>query len=87
MEEGMEDCREYDGITRDRLEELWQGMGRLGVSPPEGDEGVVEASGVKVWLSYIATEEKLKVCILERPSFIPSTLVWGQLESSLKYQT
>ena len=78
------DCRRYEGITKERLDGLRQGLLRTGITLPEDGNGVVEAMGVRLSLAYVPAEEALSVCILEKPSFIPTSLVWGQVEAPLK---
>lgn len=80
----MEDCKDYNGVTREKFDTLKQVMRNNGMTPPEGDSGVIEAMGVKVSIAYNAAAQSLKVCILEIPAFIPAQMVWAQLESSLK---
>ena len=80
----MDDCKEYGGITRERLDGLKQGMRQKGLTPPEGDSGVIESMGVKLSVTYNADAQVLKFCILEKPAFIPAAMVWGQIDSSLK---
>ena len=80
----MDDCREYTGITREKLDSLKQGMKQNGLTPPEGDSGTIEAMGVKLSVAYQAEQQTLKFCIVEKPAFIPAAMVWGQVEASLK---
>ena len=80
----MGDCKRYEGITRERLERLKQHLTKIGLNPPEGDNGVIESMGVKISVSYISSEQALDVCIVEKPDFIPAVLVWSQVEASLK---
>lgn len=80
----MPDCRRYEGITREKLNALREDMLRTGITLPEDGNGLVEAMGVKLSLSYVPAEQALDVCIIEKPSFIPTSLVWGQVEAPLK---
>jgi hypothetical protein len=80
----MGDCKRYEGITREKLENLKQGLVKSGIKPPEGDSGMIEAMGVKVSVAYAASEQALDVCIVEKPDFIPAALVWAQVEAPLK---
>ena len=80
----MSDCKRYEGITREKLEQLKQGLVKSGIKPPEGDSGIIEAMGVKVSVNYTAAEQVLDVCIVEKPAFIPEALVWAQVEAPLK---
>ena len=80
----MPDCRRYEGITQERLDGLRQDLLRIGITVPEDGNGTVEAMGVKLSVAYAAAEQALDVCILEKPAFIPTSLVWGQVEAPLK---
>ena len=80
----MDDCRRFEGITPEKLENLRQGLQRSGIRLPEGGNGIIEAMGVKVSVTYLATENALDICIVERPPFIPSSLVWAQVEAPLR---
>jgi len=80
----MDDCRRFEGITRERLDTLKQGLQLKGVKLPDGGNGIIEAMGVKLSVSYIETENALDICIVEKPPFIPSALVWAQVEGPLK---
>jgi hypothetical protein len=80
----MGDCKRYEGITREKLENLKQGLVKSGITPPEGDSGTIEAMGVKLSLNYAVPEQALEICIVEKPDFIPAAIVWSQVEASLK---
>jgi len=80
----MDDCRRYEGITPEKLEQLKQRMTEVGIRPPDGDSGLIESMGVKLSLTYQLLEQALNICIVERPGFIPASLVWAQVEGPLK---
>lgn len=80
----MPDCRRFEGVTAEKMEQLKQGLIKSGIKPPDGPAGVIEAMGVKLSVSYVAAEQALDVCIMEKPAFIPDTLIWAQIESPLK---
>jgi len=80
----MDDCRRFEGITPDRFESLRQGLQQKGVKLPDGGNGIVEAMGVKLSVAYVAAENALDICIVEKPVFIPSSLVWARVEGPLK---
>jgi len=80
----MGDCKRYEDFTQERLERLKQGLTKIGLNPPEGDSGLIESMGVKVSVSYVASEQALEICIVEKPDFIPAALVWSQVEAALK---
>lgn len=79
-----DDCRRFEGISADKLEGLKQGLQQKGIVLPEGGNGIIEAMGVRLSFNYLAMENALDICILEKPVFIPSSLVWAQVEGPLK---
>jgi hypothetical protein len=80
----MDDSRRFEGITPEVVERLKQGLQQRGIKPFEGESGIIEAMGVKLAVDYHAGEQALDVRILEKPAFIPESLVWGQVEGPLK---
>jgi len=80
----MADCRRYEGVTEEKMERVKQGLQRNGITLPDGPNGMIEAMGVRVSVSYVAADQALDVCIVDKPSFIPDTLIWAQIESPLK---
>jgi hypothetical protein len=80
----MPDCRRYEGITEEKMEQVKQGLAKSGIKPPDGPVGVIEAMGVKVSMNYVAADQALDVCIVDKPLFIPDSLIWAQIESPLK---
>jgi hypothetical protein len=80
----MDDCKRFEGITPQKFQNLREGLQRSGIRLPEDGNGIIEAMGVKVAVSYLATENALDICIVEKPPFIPSALVWEQVEGPLK---
>jgi hypothetical protein len=80
----MDDCKRFEGITPEKLHNLRQGLQQKGVRLPDGGNGIIEAMGVKLSVSYVETENALDICIVEKPDFIPSALVWAHVEGPLK---
>jgi len=80
----MPDCRRYEGVTEQKMEQMKQGLLRSGIKLPDGPSGTIEAMGVKVSVNYVAADLALDVCIIDKPMFIPDTLIWAQIESPLK---
>ena len=80
----MDDCRRFDGITAEKMENLKQGLQQKGIRLPEGGNGIIEAMGVKLSVNYLAAENALDICIVDKPVFIPSSVVWAQVEGPLK---
>jgi hypothetical protein len=80
----MDDCRRFEGITAEKLESLKQGLQQRGIKLPEGGNGIIEAMGVKLSVNYVAADNALDICIVEKPAFIPAAVVWSQVEGPLK---
>jgi hypothetical protein len=80
----MDDSKRFDGITPEIVERLKQGLQQKGIKPFDGDNGTIEAMGVKLSVDYHAAEQALDIRILEKPAFIPDSLVWAQVEGPLK---
>lgn len=80
----MDDCRRFEGITPEKLAKLKETLEKGGIKVPEGGNGIIAAMGVKVSVSYVEAENVLTICILDKPAFIPSSLVWSQVEGPLR---
>ena len=80
----MDDSRRFEGVTPEIIERLKQGLQQKGIKPFEGDSGTIEAMGVKLVVNYHSAEQALEIRILEKPAFIPESLVWAQVEGPLK---
>jgi hypothetical protein len=80
----MDGSRRFEGITPQIVERLKQGLQQKGITPFEGDSGTIEAMGVRLSVEYHAAEQALDIRILEKPAFIPDSLVWSQVEGPLK---
>jgi hypothetical protein len=80
----MDDSRRFEGITPEIVERLKQGLQQKGIKPFDGHSGIIEAMGVKLSVDYRAAEQALDVRILEKPAFVPESLVWSQVEGPLK---
>ena len=80
----MPDCKDYNDVTREQLGKLKQKLQQMGITPPDGDSGAIEAMGVKLTVAYDEGGQKLTVCIVEKPPFIPESMVWGQIEGSMR---
>jgi len=80
----MDDSRRFEGVTPEIIERLKQGLQQKGIRPFEGDSGTIEAMGVKLVVNYHSAEQALEIRILEKPAFIPESLVWAQVEGPLK---
>ncbi|HXJ91789.1 MAG TPA: hypothetical protein VMT20_02780 [Terriglobia bacterium] len=80
----MDVSRRFEGVTPEVVERLKQGLQQKGIKPFEGDSGMIEAMGVKLAVNYHAAEQALDIQILEKPAFIPESLVWAQVEGPMK---
>ncbi len=73
----MPEYKYYGGITRTELQSLRRDLAVEGINVPEGDE--VEISGpfgIKLSATYDEAKETLKICITEKPFYIPESSVW-----------
>ena len=73
----MPDCKHYAGINRAELNELRKDLAKEGVTVPEGDD--VEISGpfgILLRAIYDERGETLKICLTEKPFYIPEFKVW-----------
>lgn len=80
----MAEEKEYSSIARAALDCLKQDLQSMGVAPPEGDSGTISYQGVKLSISYDASSEKLKIGILQKPAFVPESLVWQLLDGRVQ---
>ncbi len=80
----MDGSKRFEGITPEILDRLKQGLLQKGIKPFEGDSGTIEAMGVKLSVDYHSAEQALDIRILEKPAFIPESLVWAQVEGPIK---
>ena len=80
----MADCKTFADVTREKLQSLKEELRKNGFNPPDGDAGVIEAMGVKISVTYQASGQTLEVCVVEKPAFIPASMVWSRVEAALK---
>lgn len=80
----MADGKEYSGVTEAGIQSLRQSLQELGITVPEGDSGTVTYQGVKLGIDYAQAEQKLSVKILEKPAFIPESLIWQMLDARVQ---
>lgn len=80
----MSDCKDYNDVTREQLGKLKQKLQQMGVTVPDGDNATIEVMGVKLTVAYDESGSKLTICIVEKPAFIPESMVWGQIEGSMR---
>ena len=79
-----DNCKEYSGITRAAVGKLRDEAAKGGVTLPAGDSFTLEKSGVKLSVEYTESAQTLKICIVEKPMFIPDTMVWGIVDDQVK---
>lgn len=80
----MADGKEYSGVTEAGIQSLRQSLQELGITVPDGDSGTVTYQGVKLGIDYAQAEQKLSVKILEKPAFIPESLIWQMLDARVQ---
>jgi hypothetical protein len=80
----MADQKEYPGIQRSALDCLKKDLQSMGITPPEGDSGTIEYQGVKLSIAYGSADEKLTIQILNKPAFLPESLVWQLLDGRIQ---
>lgn len=83
----MADGKEYSGVTEAGIQSLRQSLQELGITVPEGDSGVVTYQGVKLGIDYAQADQKLSLKILEKPAFIPESLIWQMLDARVQKAT
>lgn len=77
-------CKEYSGVSREAVTKFREQAERDGKPLPPGDSFVIERSGVKLSVDYTETTQVLKLCIAEKPAFIPDAMVWAIIEDQMK---
>ena len=78
----MSDCKQYDGITRLELAHLRKYLANEKVIVPEGDDVAIEGPfGVKLRATFDEEKETLKICITEKPFYIPESQIWKLIDA------
>ncbi len=80
----MADSKDYDGIARPALDCLKNDLRSMGIDPPSGDTGTIEYQGVKLSITYVAGSQKLSIQIVNKPAFVPESLVWQLLDGRIQ---
>ena len=80
----MATSKEYTGIARQRMDCLRQSLTSKGITPQGEDTATVEYQGVKLSLSYDEANQVLKLNILEKPAYVPESLIWGLIDNSVQ---
>lgn len=77
-------CKEYPGVPREAITKFREQAEKDGKPLPPGDSFVIEKSGVKLSVEYTESTQLLKLCIIEKPGFIPEAMVWAIVEEQMK---
>lgn len=78
----MSDCKEYEGITRTKLADLRKELASQGVTVPEGDDVAIKAPfGVELQVIYDEPSETLKICITDKPFYVPESQIWKLVDA------
>jgi hypothetical protein len=77
-------CKEYTGVTRESITKWREQSARSGTPLPDSDSFTVEKSGVKISVDYAESVSTVKICIVEKPSFIPDSMVWAIVDAQMK---
>lgn len=81
----MPDCKQYGGITREELNHLRADLEKEGVVLPEGDEVEVKGPyGIELSAAYNEDKETLKICITEKPFYIPESEIWKIVDTAVE---
>ena len=80
----MDNCKEYPGITRAAVDKFREQSEKSGQPLPPGDSYVIEKSGVKLSVTYNEAAQTLTACILEKPGFIPDSMVWAVVDDQMR---
>ena len=80
----MADVKEYEGITESGLDNLRKDLQSVGITPPQGNSGTIEYQGVKLAINYDPPSQKLTLNIVEKPIFIPESLIWQMLDGRIQ---
>jgi hypothetical protein len=77
-------CKDYIGVTRAALDRWREDALRAGTPLPLGDSFTVEKSGVSISANYVESTETVTICIVNKPAFIPESMVWSIIESTFR---
>lgn len=77
-------CKDYTGVTRETLNRWREDAARTGTPLPPGDNFTVSKSGVTISAAYDETTQTATVCIVDKPAFVPESMVWSIIEANLK---
>ena len=80
----MASSKEYPATTRSRVDCLWQNLISKGIAQQSSDSATIEYSGVKVSVNYNEPAQLLRIEILDKPTFVPDSLIWQLIDSSVE---
>ncbi len=80
----MAQQKDYPNIEPKTLDCLKSELQSMGITPPEGDSGTIDYQGVKLQVTYQASAQTLSVEMLQKPVFIPESLVWQLLDGRVQ---
>ena len=81
---GNSNCKDYTGVTREALDKWRAESAQRGEVLPPGDSFTIQKSGVTLSIEYNETLATLKICIVEKPPFIPEAMVWAIVDSTVR---
>ena len=63
---------------------LRQSLTSKGITPQGDDTATIEYQGVKLSVSYDEANQVLNLNILEKPAYVPESLIWGLIDNSVQ---
>ena len=77
--------RNYSPVTREDVNKIRGGLGKYGITMPDGDDVDVKGPlGVKMHVSYKEDEKSLTLAIINKPGWVSDSQIWKVIESSAK---
>ena len=75
--------RSYQGVTREHVNKIRKGIGKFGITMPEGDDVDIDGPlGVKMHLTYDESGKTLSLSVIDKPVFIPESQIWNVIEKT-----
>jgi hypothetical protein len=79
----MANSKEYPGTTRSRMDCLRQKLAAKGIVIPNSDTVTAEYMGVNLSINYQEPSQLLKIDIVQKPVFMPESLIWGFIDNAV----
>jgi hypothetical protein len=78
--------KKYHGLNEVMMRGIRLDLHQMGIPITEASEGVVmnQSYGVEVEYSYSDSEQSLFVRILQKPFFIPCSMIYGRLDQAIE---